>query len=315
MVIITFREYFTITRPTCFSFHEPRPNISIGLNSNMRKISGLLLLILAPFVFSADLVHIVKKNETLFGIAKEYNIPLELLLTSNDVKDPKSLKIGMNLRIPGTWTVKKGDTLYKIAKDCGTTVKVLQELNNLKAESILKPGEVLLLPLSTAPPAVKEPVTGTSQIAAAESDDGGKAGTEQSGETGSSSETAGAGSADTAPDGVWPLKGERMILEGKLAGAQIAGNRGDSVLAVNSGQVIWEGPYRGFGRVIIIEALSKYIYVYGGNETSLVQVGDRVTLNMEIAKLGTNPHEGRAMLFFSVFKDGKPVDPEKAPRI
>ena len=73
-------------------------------------------------------------------------------------------------------------------------------------------------------------------------------------------------------------------------------------------------PYRGYNKLIIVESPDTHIYAYGGNDLCLVTVGDQVFPGMEIGKLGVNPHEGSAKAFFFVYKNGTPVDPEKAPR-
>lgn len=299
----------------------------------MRKLPILLSLLLLPLSFlpAADALHLVKKSETLYGIAREYGIPVETLIKVNDIKDPKALKIGMSLRIPQTHTVKKGDTLYKIAREYGTTLAVLLELNKLKTDDVLKPGDILLLPGGDKAPAIAadegREVENTDVTAGSDTlvktvpinPDETSQTSENSADAGSESEgkavESDSVSSQPKPDGLlWPHTGERISSDGKFSGTRIIGTRGDAIFAVNTGQVIWEGPYRGFGRVIIVESGNDYIYVYAGNEISLVRVGDSVSPRMEIAKLGNNPHEGRAVLFFSVYKDGKPVDPGKAPR-
>ena len=77
---------------------------------------------------------------------------------------------------------------------------------------------------------------------------------------------------------------------------------------------MWAGPYRGFSRVVLIEAKSGYTYVYAGNEETLVAVGDSVEPGAEIGRLGTNVHQGVPQLYFLVYRNGEPVDPAAAPR-
>jgi septal ring factor EnvC (AmiA/AmiB activator) len=78
--------------------------------------------------------------------------------------------------------------------------------------------------------------------------------------------------------------------------------------------VIWAAPYRGYNKLIIVESPNHFHYAYGGNEITLVSEGDSVNPGMEIGRLGINPHDGVAKVFFFVYRDGKPVDPAQAPR-
>jgi septal ring factor EnvC (AmiA/AmiB activator) len=117
------------------------------------------------------------------------------------------------------------------------------------------------------------------------------------------------------PEGFWPLDGYRRYVDGKLKGIQIQGVQGDPVRSISSGKVIWAGPYRGFGRVILVQSSDDYIYVYGGNEETGVEVGQEVEPGTIISTLGINPHLQEPVLFFTVFRNGEPVSPEKAPRL
>ena len=117
--------------------------------------------------------YVVKKGDTLYGIAKSNNISVDTLIkdnaiTNNMVYPGQNLKI----RIPNkstieieecygedytppndttpvltTYTVEKGDSLYQIAKKFGTTTDAIINLNNLK-NNILTIGQKLKIPES-----------------------------------------------------------------------------------------------------------------------------------------------------------------------
>ncbi len=87
-----------------------------------------------------DNIYIVKKGDTLYGIANKYGISVDELkainnLTSND------LSVGQVLKIPeiieddvlneNIYIVKSGDTLYSIANKYGMSVQELKDLNKL----------------------------------------------------------------------------------------------------------------------------------------------------------------------------------------
>lgn len=98
--------------------------------------------------------YTVKSGDTLYSIAKKYNITVDELKTTNNLTT-NSLSLGQVLKIPGTsttqpntHTVLKGESLYSIANKYGTTVTELKSLNNLTTNN-LSIGQVLLLPATT----------------------------------------------------------------------------------------------------------------------------------------------------------------------
>lgn len=50
---------------------------------------------------ATPLKHVVKKNETLLGIASQYGVSLDALITANPGVNPRFLSIGQSLVIPG----------------------------------------------------------------------------------------------------------------------------------------------------------------------------------------------------------------------
>lgn len=101
-------------------------------------------------------------------------------------------------------------------------------------------------------------------------------------------------------------------MDGKLEGVRINGDAYSYVRSIAAGKVVLAEPYRGFGNVILID-VNGYIYLYGGNEDIFVNVGEEVTAGTRIGRLGVS-EDGKQDMFFSVFKDGKPVDTYTAPR-
>lgn len=101
--------------------------------------------------------YTVKKGDTLYSIAKKYNIPVNTLIVDNALQN-NTLAIGqvLNIRIPSTdllveecfgedynppskdiiYTVKKGDSLYSIAKKYNTSVDNIKTKNNLKINTL-----------------------------------------------------------------------------------------------------------------------------------------------------------------------------------
>jgi septal ring factor EnvC (AmiA/AmiB activator) len=113
----------------------------------------------------------------------------------------------------------------------------------------------------------------------------------------------------------WPIQARNLAyMTGKLNGVAIQGERSESILSLSSGTVLSAGPYRGFGRVVIVQNNAGYLYIYGGCESILVGVGDPVASGTELGRLGIDAVSGTPQLFFLVYRHDRPIDPAQAPR-
>jgi len=271
-------------------------------------LGSVVVFLIAAGLAAAEVEHVVQRGETAYHIARSFGIPVAVLLSVNKIADARDLRVGTVIRIPSLYVVKRGDTLYGIARDNGITLQSLLSLNKLHSSHLLRIGETLILPRSAHQTSDVQPVVSTSTSSGQASEGSGEKQQEQPSESGST-----AVSPDKSP--FWPNPGKRVLLSGKLAGgAQIWGKEGEPILSVSTGRVVWVGPYRGYGRVVFVESPQSYIYVYGGGERTLVHVGDQVGPGTEVAEMGVNPRLGQASTYFFVYRDGKPVDPETAPR-
>lgn len=112
-------------------------------------------------------IHIVQAGETLFAIAKRYNIQLEGVKELNKLKSD-AIQVGMHLIInpnqpsinineesviPGYHTVLQGETLYSIARLYRTTVEMLKTLNELQSDTIKIGEELVIIPKFEEKPA------------------------------------------------------------------------------------------------------------------------------------------------------------------
>ena len=275
-------------------------------------ILSIALLLPTPGLFCDTTVYRMKKGDTLYGIAKQFNVSLDLLMSANQIEDPKRVRSGTLLKIPRNsdtktaeepktyHTVRSGDTLYGLARKYGTSLKELLEANGLQEKSVIKTNERLVIPAS-------------SESAGRETNAGYGSDARSAAEGKTKPVDSKTGVGPEAP--FWPHPGEIQKLEGKLSSAiAIIGQQGDRIVSVSSGRVTWAAPFRGFGKMVFVKAKDGYIYGYGGNRQLFVGVGDEVLPGMEIGLLGVNPHDGIAKVFFFVTKDGKPLEPVKAPR-
>lgn len=103
----------------------------------------------------------------------------------------------------------------------------------------------------------------------------------------------------------WPTRGAVRAGSGVLEhGLVIAAAPGTAVHAVAYGRVAWADFMRGFGELVIVDHGGGYMSLYGGNEATLVEVGDWVKPGQAIATVGRGQQQGA---YFELRKDGKPV--------
>lgn len=101
-------------------------------------------------------IYTIKKGDTLYSIAKKYNLDVNDLIEYNQLFNTL-LTIGQQLIIPIsnnnnnnnnnaiTYIVNSGDTLYSIAKRYGINVNELMEINNLQS-NMISIGQQLSIP-------------------------------------------------------------------------------------------------------------------------------------------------------------------------
>lgn len=122
-----------------------------NLTTNTLTIGQSLLIDKAPSPSTDIKTYTVKKGDSLYQIAKQYNTTVSNLMTINNLKS-SDLSIGQKLKVPvlstttsqNIYTVKSGDTLYSIARANNTTVSDLIAKNNLST-STLSVGQKLLI--------------------------------------------------------------------------------------------------------------------------------------------------------------------------
>ena len=104
--------------------------------------------------------HHVEQGETLYAIAKRYDLQVMELATANDLKLEEGIKPSQVLKIPDNQIiakerdevskvagytlheVKSSETLYSVARKYGVTIKDLMEWNN-KSDFSVSVGEQL----------------------------------------------------------------------------------------------------------------------------------------------------------------------------
>ncbi|MGN1358769.1 MAG: LysM peptidoglycan-binding domain-containing protein, partial [Bacilli bacterium] len=122
-----------------------------NLSSNMLSVGQVLKIPAKTVDIGETDIYQVQAGDTLYSIARKYNISVNELKNLNNLVD-NTLSIGQILEVPSglssynSYIVDKGDTLYSIAKKFDTSVNKLKELNNLSS-NMLSIGQKLLIPI------------------------------------------------------------------------------------------------------------------------------------------------------------------------
>ena len=265
------------------------------------SLTIIIFSLISLFLLNAQTIdHLIVRGDTLYSISRAYDVSIDKIMEINGISSPEQLKIGIILKIPtnnldlnennwyvrrSEYFVKKGDTLYSISRINGMSVSELLELNDLSENHVLHVGDRLFLNSEKANLDIVQPVESVPIV------------------SGSSQNSL-----------FWPINGTRYEMDGKLEGVRINADAYSYVRSIAAGKVVLAEPYRGFGNVILID-VNGYIYLYGGNEDIFVNVGEEVTAGTRIGRLGMSDlSDGKKDMFFSVFKDGKPIDTNIAPR-
>ncbi|MBR6768744.1 MAG: LysM peptidoglycan-binding domain-containing protein [Clostridia bacterium] len=95
------------------------------------------------------IIHVVKPNDTVYEIAKQYGISPEWIIQNNSLTDPNRLVVGQTLviGIPAvTHTAKEGETLFSIAREYHVPVdRLLQNNPFLRGNTVIRPGDSIVI--------------------------------------------------------------------------------------------------------------------------------------------------------------------------
>ncbi|MBG6248800.1 MULTISPECIES: murein hydrolase activator NlpD [Symbiopectobacterium] len=246
-----------------------------------------------------------------------------------------------------TYTVKRGDTLFYIAWITGSDYRELAQRNNVPEPYSLNVGQVLQVSDGSSAP-VSSGSAGGGMLAPSDATRGGvpqppsmtqiQATQVDSQSTNAYSGNSGkqnvgkmlpsTGAAVTAPVTAtavvessapavdswrWPTEGKVIdsfsASEGGNKGIDIAGTRGQPIMATASGRVVYAGnALRGYGNLIIIKHDDDYLSAYAHNDTILVREQQEVKAGQQIATMGSTGTSS-VRLHFEIRYKGKSVNP------
>lgn len=237
------------------------------------------------------ITYSIQKGDTLSSIAQKFNVSLDTIKWSNDIKSD-SLSIGDTIKIPPVTgvvvKVGEGETIYSIAKKYRTDA---QKIVNFPFNDFadldtfaLNVGQTLIVPDGVAPEAA--PIAPLPY---------------------SMTQLAAGGSGQFS----WPTVG--VITQYPIwyhMAFDIANPSNPPVTAAGEGTVILaEYLTYGYGRHVIIDHGNGLSTLYGHLIEIYVKNGEHVSRGQVIGKMGSTGRSTGTHLHFEVRRNGTPVNP------
>ena len=278
--------------------------------------------------------HRVKSGDTLWSIAKAYNINVQELAEINNITDQKLLGFDSVLFIPEADQVID-DVMSSVSK-MESPGKATQKEEKISAS---RPGKEGLsndkVPLKRDVLSPRDVPKGKVAVSSKEESKGMTAKSKEGvsalmGQVPSKQETGqkveqksrernnGGESEKIKFDKerfIWPVKGKVRSKFGiqpmgmYYNGIKIAAREGTPVLAAASGTVIFSDPLKDYGETIIIKHEDNYATVYTNLSNRMVKVYDQVTKGGRIAFPGKPEKKGEAYLNFEIRHQNKARNP------
>jgi len=243
--------------------------------------------------------HSVKEGESLWSIAKKYDIEVETLIYFNNLKTPK-ISVGQTLNVPNMdgilETVKKGDTIKTIAKRFNVKAEKIVEVNRLVSSAAqLKINSKIFVPGDKPKQLVK--LAARAIVA------------ERKRKIGVSFIWPTAVKSISSPFGwrIHPIFNRRIFHQG----IDIVGTVGTKIYSAEEGRVYFRGFINGYGLVLIIKHKNNYSTVYTHLSKYEVKLNEWVEQGELIAQMGNTGRVTGPHLHFEIRHFDKPIDPQK----
>lgn len=256
--------------------------------------------------YTGGSTYSVKRGDTLFYIAWITGNDFRDLAQRNNVQAPYALEVGQTLQVgnatgtpltPGN-TVSAADVTaqnnsVKPAQKSGAVVAsqpviTYSEDSGDQSANKMLPNNKGTATVVTAP--VTAPVV-------------------------SSTEPTASSMTSSSPISAWRWPTDGKIIEnftsseGGNKGIDIAGSKGQAIIATADGRVVYAGnALRGYGNLIIIKHNDDYLSAYAHNDTMLVREQQEVKAGQKIATMGSTGTSS-TRLHFEIRYKGKSVNP------
>ena len=232
----------------------------------------------------------IKKGDMIGVIAEKYGISQDTLISVNKIRATRTIQIGQNIKIPSLdgilYTVKKdGETPETIAEKYEVSADEVANVNKIAVNASLDAGQSVFVPGAELDwitrqeingDLFRKPIRSYYRI------------TSYFGWRGS------------------PFTGRRQF----HGGIDMACSTGTPIYAAMEGVISYRGYSNVYGNYVIVTHHSGYKTLYGHmSRFSKLTVGNRVTTGSVIGYVGSTGQSTGSHCHFTVFKNGRMVDP------
>lgn len=219
---------------------------------------------------TAGVVHVVRRGQTLFRIARAYGIEVADLMETNGIEDARAVSVGQELFIPGARTVLEVEPapapLPSEPNDPAPAPRLAARPAARPAPPPTEPAAVVVTPPPSSAP-LAWPLKGV----------------------------------------LYSRYGVRG--KARHDGIDIAAPQGSPITAADDGTVLFVGQQSGYGKVVILRHGRNLVTVYAHNSEVEVHEGDRVARGQVIARVGQTGRTTGPHLHFEVREGVKPKNP------
>jgi murein DD-endopeptidase MepM/ murein hydrolase activator NlpD len=240
-------------------------------------------------------IHVIESGESLYTIARRYNVTAQAIVLANGMSSPDKIFVGQKVIIPGM-TAKTAPT--QVASIAPVEATPAGKLAPSPAMALVAPQKSTPAPVADKTAAIKNPALVDPET--------------------STTEPVPAKPALVEPvmSGAdkfrWPISGKVItdFIASKGTGINIEAPEGASVRAAENGQVIYVGSgVEGYGNLVLIRHANGYVSAYAHLKSVGVAKGDNVTRGDSIGQAGMTGSVSRPQLHFELRKGATPVDP------
>ena len=232
--------------------------------------------------------YTVLAGDTIGGIAKKFGLSnISTLISVNNISNVRSVYAGQKLKIPSVdgiiYKVGKGDSLNSIVEKNKLKLEVLIDVNDLTSE-VLSVGQEIFLPgVSLDANTLRNAMGDLFKLPIK------------------------AKFRWTSPYGyrIDPIKKVKAF----HTGTDMACPTGTPIFAAMSGTVSYTGVSSVFGNYVIVSHPNGYQTLYAHMSKILVKKGQSVGQDTKLGLVGSTGYSTGPHLHFTVYKNGKIVDP------
>lgn len=250
--------------------------------------------------------HTMAPGDSLYKVARQYNVKTAELQRVNGIADPRRIRPGHVLKVPGAGGAPRSvaessqaPAAPKTEADTPPKINSTTQPTNIinggekKVAGLPRSSVTDAAPIAPAPqPSASAPTAKPVQVV-----------------TVNPSEDAGQRLR-------WPVRGKVISGFGQRAdgthndGINLAVPLGTEVHAAENGVVAYAGSeLKGYGNLVLVRHDNGWVTAYAHNDEMLVKRGDKVTRGQVIAKAGKSGQVEQPQVHFELRQGAKPVDP------